>query len=349
MNRPSPFSRRCVAFQPKAARPAWPREPCSDATRRSHGVLVCFVKFLSSFMVANTVSIPYQSLIEKFKTKAEVRDRIAMLADKAKEEVANKLVIFVDELDRCRPDFAVRLLEQTKNLFKSENIILVFSTDSEQLAYAIGGMYGNGFATSVFLEWFFDERLTLSEVDSFIITSCNEVKNTGSKFTRLVQEVRSKKVLTIRDVLRINRKLESAYMYCLNDASANNELPGMIAACAILPLLVFIQREDTDLFRRITSGADFDAIYEYGKQYDAFNENVRTAIKRSRTAFNEEAPVITNDDIKHFVHKLCVAIYGSPEKTPDYYETRDRMSGFSSPAFNEDVCKRLSFGAPDSE
>jgi len=53
------------------------------------------------------------------------------------------LVFIIDELDRCRPNYAVEVLEQIKHLFSVHGIIFVLSIDKVQLGYAIRGVYGN--------------------------------------------------------------------------------------------------------------------------------------------------------------------------------------------------------------
>ncbi|MGN0071023.1 MAG: P-loop NTPase fold protein, partial [Atopobiaceae bacterium] len=104
-------------------------------------------------------------LVGAYRKRSELRERIDFLAENALPEVANKLVIFIDELDRCRPDFAVKLLEQTKALFQNERVIVVTVADSIQLAHAVAGQYGNGFDSTRFLDRFFDRRLRLEHVD----------------------------------------------------------------------------------------------------------------------------------------------------------------------------------------
>lgn len=55
-----------------------------------------------------------------------------------------KPVIFIiDELDRCKPDFAVKTLERIKHLFSVKNVVFVLSIDREQLGHSIRGYYGS--------------------------------------------------------------------------------------------------------------------------------------------------------------------------------------------------------------
>lgn len=53
------------------------------------------------------------------------------------------LIFFIDELDRCRPDFAVEILEKIKHFFTIKEIIFVLSIDKVQLGYGIQGYYGS--------------------------------------------------------------------------------------------------------------------------------------------------------------------------------------------------------------
>jgi len=53
------------------------------------------------------------------------------------------LVFIVDELDRCRPNYAVSILEQIKHFFSVPNIVFVLSIDKSQLGNGIRGVYGS--------------------------------------------------------------------------------------------------------------------------------------------------------------------------------------------------------------
>jgi len=53
------------------------------------------------------------------------------------------LIFIIDELDRCRPNYAVSILEQIKHFFSVPNIVFILSIDKEQLGNAIKGVYGS--------------------------------------------------------------------------------------------------------------------------------------------------------------------------------------------------------------
>lgn len=58
------------------------------------------------------------------------------------EENGAKAVIFVDELDRCRPTFAVEVIEKIKHFFNVDGVFFVLAVNSKQLARAVESVYG---------------------------------------------------------------------------------------------------------------------------------------------------------------------------------------------------------------
>lgn len=81
------------------------------------------------------------------------------------------LIIFIDELDRCRPTYAIDLLERVKHLFNIENVIFVISLDKEQLGVSLKGVYGEGLNTTEYLRRFIDIEFNLPKADSQLFTS----------------------------------------------------------------------------------------------------------------------------------------------------------------------------------
>lgn len=99
---------------------------------------------------------------------AELLDGI--VSEVKKTKLTYPLFIFVDELDRCRPTFAIEMLEAIKHVFGIPQIFFVIATDSEQLQHSINAVYGEKFGSYNYLKRFFDASFQLEtpEPQSFI-------------------------------------------------------------------------------------------------------------------------------------------------------------------------------------
>ncbi|HEY8084911.1 MAG TPA: P-loop NTPase fold protein [Methylophilaceae bacterium] len=91
------------------------------------------------------------NLLEKFRVELEAA--IGQLPKLGKKPI---LVYFVDELDRCRPTFAIELLERIKHLFDVPNIHFVLSVDKQQLEASIAAVYGQDINATEYLRRFID-------------------------------------------------------------------------------------------------------------------------------------------------------------------------------------------------
>lgn len=77
----------------------------------------------------------------KKKAVGDFREELSAFIKKHDDE---KPVIFIlDELDRCRPDYAVRILENMKHFFSVEGIVYVLSIDKNELSNSVRGFYGS--------------------------------------------------------------------------------------------------------------------------------------------------------------------------------------------------------------
>lgn len=76
--------------------------------------------------------------------KKSIRDfRTSLSHFIANTNEGKPLIFIIDELDRCRPNYAVSILEQIKHFFTVPNIVFVLSIDKEQLGNAVRGVYGS--------------------------------------------------------------------------------------------------------------------------------------------------------------------------------------------------------------
>ena len=75
------------------------------------------------------------------------------------------LIVMIDELDRCRPIYAVELLEVAKHLFSVPGVIFVLAINRSELAHSIRSLYGDEFNAEGYLHRFFDVDFQLPDPD----------------------------------------------------------------------------------------------------------------------------------------------------------------------------------------
>jgi len=86
------------------------------------------------------------------------------------------LFVFIDELDRCRPTYAIEMLETIKHIFDMKNVVFVVATDKDQLQHSIRAVYGAEFNSRLYLDRFFTRTIALTNPSrtDFISQKFNE-------------------------------------------------------------------------------------------------------------------------------------------------------------------------------
>ena len=83
----------------------------------------------------------------------------------AESKQRRPLVIIIDELDRCRPLYAVELLEAAKHLYSVDGIAFVLALNRSELAHSVKSLYGVEFDGIGYLSRFFDVEFRLPDPD----------------------------------------------------------------------------------------------------------------------------------------------------------------------------------------
>ena len=110
-------------------------------------------------------SLENEDFLAQIKNKKNLHNLIAEYLDNLLPERGDRLIIIIDELDRCNPVYAVRLLEQIKHYFDNERITFVFSVNLSELEHTICKHYGSSFNAGKYLDRFFDRRISLPKAE----------------------------------------------------------------------------------------------------------------------------------------------------------------------------------------
>ena len=116
---------------------------------------------LASHSIDATIDATVEALL---KEQIEAEKNLETLKACLKELAADKpIILFIDELDRCRPDYAVDMLEVIKHVFDIENVKVVLVTNTKQLRAVINHRYGAEVDAQKYLDKFLKYSFALPD------------------------------------------------------------------------------------------------------------------------------------------------------------------------------------------
>lgn len=130
--------------------------PLAELLLPGAGTVVGATSTLAEAMPDEANTNSYQ---EAKKAIANFKESLETVAQRSE----NPLVIMIDELDRCRPSYAVELLEVAKHLFAVDNVVFVLAVNLGDLAHSVKALYGSDFDAEGYLRRFFDLHIRLPE------------------------------------------------------------------------------------------------------------------------------------------------------------------------------------------
>ena len=200
-----------------------------------------------------------KDIFKEIKGQKSTKEQVDNILNNLLLEHGERLVIFIDELDRCRPTFAVELLEQIKHYFDNDKITFVFSTNIKQLQYTIKKYYGEAFEAKRYLDKFFDLTISLNEINVIEYFNFVNENSRGDMYDYVCKEIVKEYNFTLRDVIKfvqINkicienlRKTKNEYLYF-------DEIIIRYVLTYVLPIVIGLKIKRYDQYEDFITGKD---------------------------------------------------------------------------------------------
>lgn len=213
-------------------------------------------------------------------TNAQIKNKLKALFDEIINEHGERLILFVDELDRCNPDFAVKVLERLKHYFTIDNRVkIVFSVNINQLEHTIKHFYGDDFDSHRYLDRFFDMVLPIPEAETTLYIARYMKRNvmsddfsSGVGVCSIIEYFG----IQIRDIKRFMSELDSGYDTVKKESLLNSQLNKYQNFMNyIYPIILAAKFKDKEKYKLLIQGKGEDIIknfYKYDqKTPDAIN------------------------------------------------------------------------------
>ena len=192
----------------------------------------------------------------------EFKNTLSDFANQIKENTSYPLILIIDELDRCRPTYAVDFIEKIKHLFSVDNVVFTLILNKKQLAAAVSSIYGEKIEAIPYLQKFFTIETSLSktedDVNSDYKTFCNHIYkalgiDAGNEFNSLQSTMTGLSELFCLSLRDIERCYSHISLYYGAKSNTFNMAP-------LVPLLVIAKVRFSQDYNSLRSGNTLDEI-----------------------------------------------------------------------------------------
>ena len=247
------------------------------------------IKYLNVSVKDTLGKLSSENPFAQIQNNKDLKEEISNFLQEIKIERGDKLIIFVDELDRCKPSYAVKMLERIKHFFSNENIIFVFAINSFELQNTIKQYYGSSFNAYQYLDRFFDLRVELKDIDinKFIETQGIWTYNEYDQYMdicysadRAIAKYFKFKMRTIDRFFKQVKILQNNVLQKRTFYNTNQEYKAYcFLAIFVTPILVALKLYNINDYRELTNGNRPELFIEICRSYhtsefikDKFNE-----------------------------------------------------------------------------
>lgn len=246
-------------------------------------------------------------LIKKTKDEA---DKVSEFLQSLLPEVGERLIVFVDELDRCKPSYAVKLLERIKHYFLDEEITFVFSVNINELQHTIKKHYGNDFDATRYLDRFFDLRATLPKFDLEKYYANIGFELNEKMFNYVCASVINKYQFEMRNIAKyirlakiaVPKSVRKGDMLFVPEKSAL-----FIYNIYVIPIMIGLKLTDAKRFENFVNGKDCTPLLDFQKCF-SMGCFVDLAFERYEKSSNDKAAAIEKK-IKEIYDAIFVEKY----------------------------------------
>ena len=212
-------------------------------------------------------SMKSDSVLDDLRKSKSIHSTIVEFLDHLLEERADRLVVIIDELDRCKPNYAVQLLEKIKHYFDNERITFVFAVNLQELQHTISNYYGNSFDSCRYLDRFFDLRISIPPANMY-----RYYQSINFQSDYYTVDVVCKKIIelfhfSLREISRYLKAIRIAeYELTHSDGRFSFSDPEGLATqfCTLymVPLLIALEISDVTSYNQLISGHNPEKLIE---------------------------------------------------------------------------------------
>ena len=180
-----------------------------------------------------------RTVVEPVKAVEEIKEKFKDFITELLIENKNKIIVIIDEIDRCKPTFAVNLLENIKHFYDDDRIVFIIGTNNKALSACISKVYGDKYDGDLYLDKFFDYNLELPNnyLESYLLATLEGKTISLSSTKQAIIEVSKLYNMSMRET---NRYLKAFSMIETKTYRPTDSI-GTIINTIFIPIILYLK------------------------------------------------------------------------------------------------------------
>lgn len=232
--------------------------------------------------------------LKKFQEQKNIEETLKKFFSKILEERGNRLIVFIDELDRCKPSYAVHLLEQIKHYLCDDRITFVFSVNIVELQHTISHYYGESFDSCRYLDRFFDIRIAIPPADkSRFFDKIASSSDSQYVLNMIIKRISETYNMELREITRFYRQVKTAVYEATRqnnkqDSCSEYEQSKKLILLYIVPVIIGLKIVNTPLHDEFVDGKNAQPLIDVFDTEEFGNWFLRGLLNRDESFMDEE-------------------------------------------------------------
>ena len=232
-----------------------------------------------------------KSLLSGIKEQRDINAVVGEFLGSFLPERGNRLVVFIDELDRCKPSYAVQLLERVKHYYTDDRITFVFSINSKELQHTIKHFYGDEFDAGKYLNRFFDYQISLPPAEMSSYYKIIGLENNTYVYETVCKAACKTYGFGLRTLVQFWRSAKiAAYKPTHNSQflSFHDDNGVKFALCIVVPIMIALRISDFSQYSDFIDGKNPQPLIDVIGSKE-FGERICSGLlNRDETYYEEE-------------------------------------------------------------
>lgn len=250
-----------------------------------------------------------KKITDEIITSEEIKQTFRDLIKEILSEKKNKILIIIDEIDRCKPTFAIDLLENIKHFYDDDRVVFIVATNNKQLGASVCKVYGEKYDGYEYLDKFFDMNLELP--DNYLekyIKAIDEHRISSDYYFKCCREIAKYKKMTMREYNRYLNSIQTMKDYLTANSDFDLFYIKMFTKNLLIPLALELKIKEKDKYYEFISGNLFAEIENLIRNNSFFYEISLRMIKNKTRDELSKIEETQSSDIEKESKKLKLVL-----------------------------------------